>query len=126
MKLIQISQLNKTEFPTLYAIAMDYLPIQASFIQCEHIISLKDADIYTRDQIHPAILEILQTRKFSLKENQQSIGFTNRWKTEVGMMSEAPKATEEDYLVQLLTGDHIATTDTLLHAFDNGQSSCDS
>ena len=32
-------QANRTEFPTLFAIAMDYLPIQATSVPCKHMFS---------------------------------------------------------------------------------------
>ena len=33
------SQVNGSTYPTLFAMAMDYLPIQASSVPCEHIFS---------------------------------------------------------------------------------------
>jgi hypothetical protein len=38
-------QANKTEFPTLFAIAMDYLPVQATSVPCGRVFSsAKDTD----------------------------------------------------------------------------------
>jgi len=67
------------------------------------------------------LMEVLQTLKFSLKKDQQSVSFTDGWKTEKVEMMEAPKITEEDLLAMLLTGDRQATTNALLTAFDDEQ-----
>jgi hypothetical protein len=65
------------------------------------------------------LMEALQMLKFSLKKDQQSISFTNRWKTAKVEMMPAWKATKEDLLAQLLTEDYQATTDTLLNVLDD-------
>jgi hAT family C-terminal dimerisation region len=115
-------QTSRSEFPTLFAIAMDYLPIQASSVPCERVFSsAKETDTTRRNRIHPMLMEVLQTLKFSLKKDRQSISFTDGWKTEKVKMMEAPKTTEEDLLAKLLTGDRQATTDALLTAFDDEQ-----
>ena len=59
--------------------------------------------------------------KFSLKKDRQSISFTDGWKTSDTEMMEAQNTTKEDLLAKLLTGDHQATTDTLLKVFDDEQ-----
>ena len=59
--------------------------------------------------------------KFSLKKDQQSISFTNRWKTLNAEMMEAWNTTKEDLLAKLLTEDRQATTNTLLKVFDDEQ-----
>ena len=64
--------------------------------------------------------------KFLLKKDWQSISFTDGWKTVKAEMIGAQKTTEENLLAQLLTGDHQATTDTLLKFFDNEQVELDS
>jgi len=115
-------QINRSEFPTLFAIAIDYLPIQASSVPCERVFSsAKETDTLKRNRIHPMLMEALQTLKFSLKKDRQSISFTDGWRTAKAEMMEAQKATEEDLLAQLLTGDCQATTDALLKVFDDEQ-----
>jgi hypothetical protein len=71
--------------------------------------------------MHPMLVEVLQALKFSLKKDQQSISFTNGWRTLKAEMMEVQKTTKEDLLAKLLTGDCQATTDTLLTVFDNEQ-----
>ena len=106
----------------LYVIAIDYLPIQASSVPCKHIfLSAKETDMLKRNQMNPMMMKALQTLKFSLKKDRQSISFTNGWKTAKVEMMEAPKTTKDDLLAQLLIGDRQATTDALLKAFDDEQ-----
>ena len=115
-------QINRSEFPTLFAIAIDYLPIQASSVPCERIFSsAKETDTLKRNRMSPMLMEALQMLKFSLKKDQRSISFTDEWKTEKAEMMRAPETTKEDLLAQLLTGDRQATTDALLKVFDDEQ-----
>ena len=114
-------QINRSKFPTLFAIALDYLPIQVSAVPCEHIfLSAKETDTLKRNQIHPMLMEVLQTLKFSLKKDRGSISFTDGWKT-ARVEMEVQRSAKDDMLVDLLTGDRQATTDTLLNIFDNEQ-----
>jgi hypothetical protein len=116
-------QINRNEFPTLFAIAMDYLPIQASSVPCERIFSsAKETDTSKRNRIHPMLMEALQMLKFSLKKDRQAISFTDGWSTEMSEMTRmgAQRATKEDLLGQLVTGDNRqAITDVLLKIFDD-------
>jgi hAT family C-terminal dimerisation region len=114
-------QINRSEFPTLFAIALDYLPIQASAVPCERVFSsAKETDTLKRNRIHPMLMEVLQTLKFSLKKDRGSISFTEGWKTARAEM-EAQKRGKDDMLVELLTGDRQTTTDMLLNIFDDEQ-----
>jgi hAT family C-terminal dimerisation region len=73
-------QINRSEFPTLFAIAMDYLPIQASSVPCEHVFSsAKETDTVKRNRIHPMLMEVLQMLKFSLKKDRQAVYQVHRW-----------------------------------------------
>lgn len=55
---------------------MDYLPIQASAVPCEHVFSLSaDTDMKKRNRIKPELMEALQVLKFALKKEQ--INFTD-------------------------------------------------
>jgi len=98
-------QINRSEFPTLFAIALDYLPIQASAVPCEHVfLSAKETDTLKWNQIHPMLVKVLQTLKFSLKKDRGSISFTNGWKT-ARVEMEVQRSAKDDMLVDLLTGD---------------------
>jgi hAT family C-terminal dimerisation region len=118
--LIGTIQINKTEFPTLFAIALDYLPIQASSVSCERVfLSAKETDTVKRNHIHPVLMEALQTLKFLLKKER--FNFTSGWQTAPSKMKRTGNAgTTKDLLAHLLTGDCQATTDALLHALSDG------
>lgn len=107
--------MNRDEFPTLFALAVDYLPIQASAVPCERVFSsAKETDTLKRNRILPVLMEALQMLKFSLKKDRQSISFTDGWKTATPQMR---RVNHEDLLVQLATGDRQAATDAILNAF---------
>jgi hAT family protein len=56
------------EFLTLFAMAMDYLPIQATSVPCEHVFSsAKETDTIKQNQISSVLMEAIQLLKFSLK-----------------------------------------------------------
>ena len=70
--------MSETMFPTLFAIAMDYLPIQASSVPCERIFSSSaETDTKKRNRISPLLMESLQILKFYLKKERLS--FTEGW-----------------------------------------------
>jgi hypothetical protein len=120
MQPIQMIQINRSEFPTLFTIAMDYLPIQVLSVPCKCVFSsAKETDTVKHNQIHLMLMEALQMLKFLLKKDRQSISFTNGWKTAKVEMMLAQKATKEDLLAQLLIGDCQATTNTLLNVLDD-------
>jgi hypothetical protein len=114
--LIGTIQINRMEFPTLFGIALDYLPIQASSIPCECVFSsAKETNTLKHNHIHPVLMEVLQTLKFLLKKEQ--FNFTHGWQMLLSEMKRTKHAgTTKDLLAHLLTGDHQATTDALLHA----------
>jgi hypothetical protein len=52
-------------FPTLYAIALDFLPIQASSVPSERVFSSSaETDTLRRNRIKPILMEALQMLKF--------------------------------------------------------------
>lgn len=62
------SQANECVFPTLFAMAMDYLPIQSSSVPCERAFSSSaETDTKKRNRIHPALMEVLQLLKYAYK-----------------------------------------------------------
>lgn len=94
-------QVNGGTFPTLFAIAMDYLPIQASAVPCERIFSSSaETDTKKRNRISPVLMEALQMLKLYLKKERLS--FTNAWMTtEKEMTLDIP---DEDALQKLFEG----------------------
>jgi hypothetical protein len=59
---------------------MDYLPIQASAVPCEHIFSSSaETDTKKRNRISPLLMEALQMLKFHLKKER--LNFTADWMT---------------------------------------------
>src|ERR1700678_3810100 len=59
---LKMLQVNEGSFPTLFAIAMDYLPIQASAVPCERIFSSSaETDTKKRNHISPLLMEALQS-----------------------------------------------------------------
>jgi hypothetical protein len=102
-------------FPTIYAIAMDYLPIQASAVPCERVFS-SSAETCTkkRNRLDPAMVEALQMLKFALKKER--LNFTKGWGSSQKDMlwSEVPyNADTVDILASFANGDSSAV-DTLL------------
>jgi hypothetical protein len=68
------------EYPTIFQMAMDYLPIQASAVPCERVFSSSaETDTKRRNRIGPVLMEALQMVKFHLKKER--LDFTNGWVT---------------------------------------------
>ncbi|KAF8480163.1 hypothetical protein DFH94DRAFT_606944, partial [Russula ochroleuca] len=62
----------------LYTIAMDYLPIQAIAVPCEHVFSSSaEMDTKQRNQILAELMKVLQMVKFHLKK--EWLNFTKNW-----------------------------------------------
>ena len=62
-------QMAKPQYPTLFEITMDYLPIQASAVPCEWAFSSRAETLTAcRNCIKPALMEALQMLKFTLKK----------------------------------------------------------
>src|SRR5258708_17765664 len=119
MMLIGTIQINKVEFPTLFGIALDYLPIQASSVPCERVFSsTKETNTLKCNRIHPALMEALQTLKFLLKKER--FNFTSGWQMALSEMKWKGNAgTTKDLLVHLLTRNRQATTNALLHVLSD-------
>ena len=62
---LSVLQLNQASQVTWFAIAMDYLPIQASAVPSERIFSSSaQTDTARRNRIKPILMESLQMLKF--------------------------------------------------------------
>ena len=77
----------KPQYPTLFEIAMDYLPSQASAVPCERAFS-SGAETLTahRNHIKPALMEALQMLKFALKKRR--LNFTENLLTSEQVMDD--------------------------------------
>ncbi|KAG2034353.1 hypothetical protein BDR03DRAFT_984456 [Suillus americanus] len=65
-------------FPTVFAIALDYLPIQASAVLCKHVFSSSsETDMQKWNRLSPVLMEALQIIKFILKKDR--LNFTKGW-----------------------------------------------
>jgi len=85
----------ETRFPTLFAIALDYLPIQASAVPSERVFSLIDTKRHNGTD--PLLMEAQQILKFSPKHKQ--LNFTEGWTT---AESEMQDDDDDDLLYRLL------------------------
>ena len=87
--------MNTSVFPTLYAMAMDYLPIQASSVPCERIFSSSaETDTKRRNRIGAPLMEALQIQKFIFKKER--LNFMEGW------MVHEQQLVEDDLEVDLL------------------------
>ncbi|KIK13481.1 hypothetical protein PISMIDRAFT_17949 [Pisolithus microcarpus 441] len=63
-------QSKRKTFPTIFAIAMDYLPIQASAVPCEQVFSSSaETDTKKQNHISPTLMEALQMLKYDYKKS---------------------------------------------------------
>jgi hypothetical protein len=105
-------QLNETRFPTFFSIALDYLPIQASAVPCEHVFSSSaETDTKRRNRIHPILMEALQMLKFSSKNN--NLNFMEGLNTLEDEMLDSPDD-EDDHLGVLGSKDYDKGIDQII------------
>ena len=98
------------EFPTLFSIAMDYLPIQATSVPCGRVFSsAKDTDTAKQNQISPVLMEALQMLKYLLKKKR--LNFMEGWSTSEDA---AMSGVTTGNLGSLFVGDPDTALDTLL------------
>ena len=66
---------NEKRWPTLYKLAMDLLPIQATLVPCERVFSAsKEISTERRNCLKPNTIEAIQLLKFLAKH--QTLNFT--------------------------------------------------
>ena len=69
--LLNCRQAHEHTFPTVFRIAMDYLPIQASAVPCERVFSSSaETDTKKRNRIRHELMEAIQVLKFALKKSR--------------------------------------------------------
>src|SRR6267154_2508954 len=105
------SQMKRMEYPTIFRMAMDYLPIQASAVPCERVFSSSaETDTKKRNRISPSLMETLQMLKFHLKK--EHLNFTHGWVTSQKLLleDEPDEPATSDRPVQLDPLDFILST----------------
>lgn len=69
-----ILKVNEEMYPTLFKIALDYLPIQASAVPCERVFSSSaETDTKRRNRIKPILMEALQIIKYRKKKERLNL-----------------------------------------------------
>jgi hypothetical protein len=114
--------MNEFTFPTLFAIAMDYLPIQASSVPSERVFSSSsETDTVRRNRIKPVLMEAIQMLKFGLKKAR--LDFTKGWKTDEALMGGDSEEGAEDLLAALLGDNQADNLESLLDALGDDDDS---
>jgi hAT family C-terminal dimerisation region len=96
---------NQKDFPTVYRIALDYMPVQASAVPCERVFSsASETDTKRRNRLNPNLFEALQVMKFAMR--RERLDFTQDILTPVEDMVLDPGDDEDvDPLAGLLMTD---------------------
>ncbi|KIJ58483.1 hypothetical protein HYDPIDRAFT_102552 [Hydnomerulius pinastri MD-312] len=94
-------ELEHVRYPTVFRMAMDYLPIQVLAILCKHVFSSSsETDTKKRNRISPVLMEALQMLKFLLKK--EHLNFTKGWiPSQKEMLHDEDT---DDVLARLVTG----------------------
>jgi len=112
--------MERLNLPTLFSMAMDYLPVQASAVPCERVfLSSTETDTKRRNHIGPLMMEALQMLKFHLKKSR--LNFTEAWVTsENQMVYDDP---DVDLLVNLLKGEFRNDWDKIIQSINGDEES---
>jgi len=103
-------QANQSHYPTLFALAMDVLPIQGSAVPCERVFSSAKETITMRcNRISHQTMEALQILKFSFRHGH-GLNFT-AWMDKNTEIQEIEQFMDEELLVP---DDILAFIDSLL------------
>lgn len=98
---------------------MDYLPIQASSVPCEHVFSSAgETDTKKHNRISPPLMEALQILKFIYKKDR--LNFTAGFKT---IDEPVIENNTKDLLADLFVEDPDDATDILLQVLGENDSS---
>lgn len=72
-------QEHRNQYPTIFKLAMDILPIQGSAVPCEWVFSsAKQTMTDRRNNISPELMEALQVLKYSVKRGHP-LDFTSHY-----------------------------------------------
>ena len=96
---------NREIYPTIFKIALDYLPVQASSVPCERVFSSSaDTDTKKRNRIKSDLMEALQLLKYGYKKER--LHFTAHLLTaEEEMIGTSPDLIGKDSLAERLLKD---------------------
>ena len=73
---LTLTQANQEQYPHIFQLAMDILPIQATSVPCERVFSSgKDTMTAQQNRIVPDLMEALQILKYSVRKGR-SLNFT--------------------------------------------------
>ena|SRR6267378_3101970 len=97
--------MSGSTYPTIFKIAIDYLPIQASAVPCERAFSSSaETDTKKRNRINPGLMEALQMLKFALKK-QRPLDFMKGWATSEDEMKDNGDRDDTDFLNIIVSKD---------------------
>lgn len=73
-----ILQVNRYKYPTLYRVALDVLPVQASAVPCERVFSSsKETFTARRTGLSDSNMEMLQIMKYMIKQERDGLNFSS-------------------------------------------------
>ena len=109
-------QMSTTVFPTLFTMAMDYLPIQVLAVPCEQVFSSSaETDTKKRNHISPILMEALQMLKYHLKK--ECLNFMEHLVlSEKDLIKDGP---EEDLLIMLLNDNYQDAMDRAMWSIND-------
>jgi hypothetical protein len=99
-------QEHQHQWPTLFKLAMDLMPVQATSVPCERVFSAsKETTTARRNRLTPKIVEALQILKFQAK-NKRELSFTEglKEKDDLGDLEESEAATPAEDVRGILNG----------------------
>lgn len=98
-------EMERNHYPTIFRMAMDYLPVQPSAVPCKRAFSSSSlTDTKQRNRLSPTLMEALQILKFSLKKEKPTL----KWRlvTEREMLQHNG---ESDVLAEAIQGQNTGS-----------------